>query len=65
MSAPLLRARPAPPLTLTVHHAPHGLLTVLISAAAALAAAPHLSLTAAAVQRDDEATHLKRGICEG
>ena len=48
MSAPLLRARPPAPLTLTVHYTPHGLLTVVSGAAGALAAAPQHALTAAA-----------------
>ena len=46
VSTPLLRARRAAPLTLTVHHASHGLLTVASGAAGAAAAAAQRSLTA-------------------
>ena len=53
MSAPLLRARPTAPLTLTVHHTPHGLLTVASGAAGALAAAPQHDLTAAAAAQSE------------
>ena len=59
LSAPLLRARPASPLTLTVRRTPHGLLTVVSAAAGALAAAPQLSLTAA-VGRDKATSHTWR-----
>ena len=65
MSPPLLWGRPTAPLTLTVHHAPHGLLTVVSGAAGALAAAPQLSLTAAAVGRDKATSHTWRLRVEG
>ena len=65
MSPPLLWGRPTAPLTLTVHHAPLGLLTVVSGAAGALAAAPQLSLTAAAVGRDKATRHLTHMAFEG
>ena len=63
MSAPLLRARPAPPLTLTVHHTPHGLLTVVSTAAGALAAAPQHALTAAAAAQCDKGFYVTHAPC--